>query len=825
MNRSKIVSLCVLIIFLLLSVFPFRSYFFSQKVPLPFNLLVFYYSPWKDETEAGYGLHVPNKPLGFDNLKLFYPLKKFTVDQMKSGNIPLWNPFVFSGNVHLATYQSAVFYPLNFLYFLLPMADAWSLLVIVLPILSGWFMYLFLTSLGLSPKSSLFGAIGFAFSGWMIAMWEEVLVLEHSIIWLPLALYGSNMIWSGKLSRGSFLVVVSLVFSILAGFLQMSIYLFLAVIAWNIYQFFSRQNRTDKHKITLVLLINFLLSILLSAIQWVPALEVYLLSPRGTVDAANLFQMFLSPFSHLITFLVPDFWGSPGSYNYFSKLRYIQERTIYVGIFILILASFALVKKIKGNINFWKIFTVLTLSLGFTLPTSWVWYVLRIPILSVAQPARIFSLSMFGICVLASFGLNEWKLVKDRKLLIKILTFYSVSIILLWLFVSVMKIISVSPNRISFFCSKRILVSIMPFLCEFKQITAYATISLRNLILPSVSVILAWAIFLIFSKRKNFFYVCILTTTILGGLYFANKMLYFSDRKYEFPEVEPISELKKISGFDRVWSVGDAYIMRNILSYFGLYSPEGYDALFSGRYGELINTIKSWGITTDKINRTDVDLSEVGPNESLEKNQFRLRLMSIFDVKYILDLKTQDETMEENRFPKKLFTVAWENNRWRIWQYRQALPRAFFASQYIVETDKQRIADALFHPSFDPGKTLILEEKVREGDVGSFSNNGRVAMLSYEPEKIIMQTDNPENGLLFLSDNYFPGWNAYIDGKRTKIYRADYSFRAIFVPSGRHTVRYEYAPDSFKLAVILGVFGVIGLVSLLVCLSRCDKSK
>lgn len=806
--KNRWIGYFIPFIFIFLTLFSFRIYVFQHKVPLPFNLLVFYYSPWKHEAE--YGLSIPNKPLGYDNLKLFYPLRKFTVDQLKIGQIPLWNPHVFSGNVHLATYQSAVFYPLNFLYFLFPMVDAWSLLVVAQPVLAGWFMFLFLTSLGISKRASLFGSIGFAFSGWMIAMWEEVLVLEHSFLWMPLALYGSNLLWNSLFKRrGIVLLIIALTMSILAGFLQMSIYVFLVVLLWNSYRWFTHKDVIHRNKIISYVFDSVILSGFLSSIQWVPALEAYLLSARGTIDASNLFQMFLSPLSYIITFIVPDFWGNPGSYNYFSTIRYIQERTIYVGIYVVIFSLLVFLKHTRGDQRFWKFFTFITLSLGFALPTSWLWYTFRIPILSVAQPARIFALSTFGICIMASFGIDEWEKHRPWEALKRILIFILLFFFLLFIFTLSMRLISGQPQLLSL-CN-----------CDPKQVIAYATISLRNLLLPSASAIIVLISFVFFRKRSIIFYSFVYMLTIFGGFYYANKILYFSERQFEFPLVAPIVKLKELSGLNRVWTYGEAYVMRNILSYYRIYSPEGYDALFSKRYGEFINTIKTGGIATDQINRTDVDFSEVGPDEPMTKNPQRLRIMSVLGVKYILALKpaAESKTIEQEQFPSSLFSLVWSDDIWRIWEYSQSLPRAYFTSNYIIEDNRQKIIDNLFNPSFQMQNTLVFESKPKEFEPkNGFS--GEATIVTYQPQVIELAVNAEQDGYLFLSDTYYPGWRAFVDGKETKIYRADYAFRAVPIPSGKHTVRFIYDPISFKIGVITSFIGLVLVLLLIIKISK-----
>lgn len=65
-----------------------------------------------------------------------------------------------------------------------------------------------------------------------------------------------------------------------------------------------------------------------------------------------------------------------------------------------------------------------------------------------------------------------------------------------------------------------------------------------------------------------------------------------------------------------------------------------------------------------------------------------------------------------------------------------------------------------------------------------------------------------------LSDTYYPGWKAFVDGTRQKIYRANYAFRAIPLSAGTHNVEFVYDPMSFKLGIgvtILGILGCIGL--------------
>ena len=526
MKRS--ISL-VILFFSLLSVISFRNYFFKGLVPIQFNLLPSFYSPWKYFSWPEYQSGVPNKPIGTDNPKLFYPYRKFTVDELKNGRVPLWNPYVFSGNIHAATYQAAVYYPLNFLYFILPLADAWSILVILQPILTGLFTFLFLKSQKISDKGSIFGALSFAFSGWMISWWEESIVIVHSILWLPLALYGSVLLWEQNQHalKGFLLIVIALSMSILAGFLQMTLYLGIVFFFWNMYLLYTSKNKSLGKLGWLAA--SVLLTLLVTGVQWLPAFEAYAYSPRKVVAATFLFEEFLVPLRHLVTFLSPDFWGNPGTYNYFFPGIFYHEKVIYMGIVPLIFVLYSIFHGRGREIVFWKITSVVFLSLGFALPTSWLWYVLRVPILSVANPSRIFVVASFGFSVLAAHGLDHWWQHMSRRKLLVSISPIAIGFILLWIFVLSMYVVNYHYMDIMKICSGT--PALGPY-CKListssvaKWSTPYATISLRNLVLPTVFFMVSVISIVIFSRRKIILYVMLLLVVFSSDLYFSTKFL------------------------------------------------------------------------------------------------------------------------------------------------------------------------------------------------------------------------------------------------------------------------------------------------------------
>jgi uncharacterized membrane protein YfhO len=89
--------------------------------------------------------------------------------------------------------------------------------------------------------------------------------------------------------------------------------------------------------------------------------------------------------------------------------------------------------------------------------------------------------------------------------------------------------------------------------------------------------------------------------------------------------------------------------------------------------------------------------------------------------------------------------------------------------------------------------------------------NISVRITSYEPDEIRVEASLPQPGFLLLLDTYFPGWTASVNGQPARIYRADYNFRAVWLPAEKSMVRFTYQPNSFRTGVVLSAAGLLVL--------------
>src|SRR5207247_1360779 len=93
--------------------------------------------------------------------------------------------------------------------------------------------------------------------------------------------------------------------------------------------------------------------------------------------------------------------------------------------------------------------------------------------------------------------------------------------------------------------------------------------------------------------------------------------------------------------------------------------------------------------------------------------------------------------------------------------------------------------------------------------------SGTAGVVDYRSNRVVCEVDAKTSGFLVLLDTYYPGWCAYVDGRDAEILRANFAFRAVEVPAGKHQVEFVYRPQSFYAGLTVTslalLFGVVAL--------------
>jgi uncharacterized membrane protein YfhO len=157
-----------------------------------------------------------------------------------------------------------------------------------------------------------------------------------------------------------------------------------------------------------------------------------------------------------------------------------------------------------------------------------------------------------------------------------------------------------------------------------------------------------------------------------------------------------------------------------------------------------------------------------------------------------------------------------------IYENKNALPRAFVVTSTKVVLSPDEALAALADPSFDPETTAIIQKPefkiVILGPREPLSSAPRVKIIEDNRNRVVIETETAGEGYLVLSDNYYPGWRAYIDGVETSLYRANHTMRAVKLPAGSHVVSFNFEPLMLRISlyVSLAAAAIVALSLLII---------
>lgn len=742
----------------------FSPFFLMGKLPVPADTIIGLYHPYRDLYANDYPNGIPYKNfLITDPVRQQYPWRWLAVEQLKQFQLPTWNPYTLAGGPLIATFQSGVFYPLNIVYFILPFQIAWSLLIIVQPLLAGLFLYLYLRKLQINPWACLLSAITFAFSGFATA-WLEWNTVLHTGLWLPLILLSIDRVFfnfgkeSSKLKvQNSKLqikiknylwtaaFVTSLTASFFAGHLQTFFYVFLVQLAYFLGRWFQFGKKVHA---LMLLVISYLLFVVITSVQFIPTVQFIMHSARE-VDLTWQKEGWFIPWQHLVQFIAPDFFGNPSTLNYWGVWNY-GEFVGYVGILPLIMALYCLFFRYDKKVVFFGCLFFLSLLFSFPTVFAKIPYGLNIPFLSTAQPTRLLFVTDFSLAILAGLGFDYF-LQKKNKILYPVL---GVALLfgLIWIFVSWFgSTMQIRPEDIE--------------------------VAKRNLYFPTAILGVAGCI-LIITKwvPKKFLIFITLSTLIITAadlLRFSNKFTTFTNGEYLYPSTKITMFLQQQEGQFRIMATDPRILPPNFSIMYGIQTVNGYDPLYLRRYGELIAASE----------RGEPDISPpFGFNRIIAPQKYDSKIIDLLGVRYVLSLS--DITSPKL---KKVF----QEGQTQVYENIDVLPRAFFVQELVPAGSKEAAIGLLFENSGRFTSKAVVESYLSDKQAREYAfSEGSAVITEYVPQRVVIKTVNEESGFLVLTDSYYPTWRATIDGEETRIFRTNYTFRGVVVPRGQHIVTF-----------------------------------
>jgi hypothetical protein len=162
------------------------------------------------------------------------------------------------------------------------------------------------------------------------------------------------------------------------------------------------------------------------------------------------------------------------------------------------------------------------------------------------------------------------------------------------------------------------------------------------------------------------------------------------------------------------------------------------------------------------------------------------------------------------------YPIVYQFHTLNVIENKDVYPRAFLVKKFVTTDSYEKAQNIINESNFDLRNKVVLEKSLPQEQIGSLDSSNldgsTTKIVSYTANKVTINVDAKGNSLLVLTDTYYPGWKAYVDGKESDIYRADGLVRAVFVPVGNHIIEFSYMPRSFVIGVIVSLIAASSLV-------------
>ncbi len=703
-----------------------------------------------------------------DFLYLTYPVRTFAAVSLSMGQLPLWNPYTFSGMPFLADLTTTVLYiPCTLLALVVHNGTVgvfWmELLVILHYALAGLGMFALARSYGMRRGPALFSGAAYMLSGFMIvhAIHQSVITL---VAWFPLI----TLLFRDALRKPGgwrvFLCAFVLGHSLFAGFVQLSLYYYVFLLAVFLHEAYHHHlHRSPFSRQALVMGLRAAavvgLSFALNMIQFLPAQEMAELSQRAQITYEKASEGSLG-WPQLLTLYFPKLFGSAGAtgYPYWGPgaYWYYWETCTYLGILPLLLTVLAIpLGRRNPPVLFYA--GVAAAALLYALGDSFILHRLMFEIVPgfsrFRVPARAVIFVALPVALLSGFSLqallHEGIAPAARKRLLRLTGSVGGAGVVLW----IMLASGILDPAFPFMANPRI-AALVRSTSTAPGLMALASAALlfavirkppRSVFLPYLFVALFFVDMSVFGGDQN-------NSTTDPEAYFRR-----SERFVSFIKNEERSEIFRINTRNQQGMILD----RNQSMVDRIFTMEGYTPLALARL-----------------------YAPVGDQDKL------------FDL---LNIKYKTVTDERTRSVKPV-------------PHPTYLPRVFFLYAMHVVRSEEELLDYLKSPAFDHRTTAVLEEDpgfTLSGDTTAQRWTARIR--EYQINSITVDAETDRSGILVFSEMFYPGWVATVDGVETPVLRTDYNLRGVHVPAGKHAVRMDYSPVPFKRGAL------ITLCTLVVC--------
>jgi hypothetical protein len=713
-----------------------------------------------------------------------YAFREFAASTLRAtGHFPLWNPYLFGGMPYIAAMHGDIFYPTFLLRMVLPtdVAMTWGFIIHIF--LSGLFTFGFLRAIGYSFYGSVIGGIAYMMSGQIasyVSPGHDGKLFVSALF--PLALWmlhrgirgGKSWAW------GAFALIIGL--CVLSPHPQLLQYTLLACGSYALFLAFAtldgvRLTRAVVIKRLATALAAVVVGLAIGAIQYLPVREYVSWSPRagGLADYRIATSYAWNP-EELLNVYLPQFSGMLN--NYWGR-NGIHLHSDYVGVVVLFLAGAAFIglrsEPRRKQIIFWSAALIVSLlwSLGSSTPFYQIPYAIIPGTKYFRAPATIFFVGTLAIALLACVGAERFL---QRRVSRNYLIGWLIAGGVIALLASVGGLSSVAESFVDERMFDRVLANR----------GALVLGAWRSFFFVAIVVGLGFA-----TQRGNIsgraaawalaalMVIDLWTIERLYWMFSAPaKVIYASDPIIETLKAEP-QPVRVLAFPVRPTPEPDAFLTGDALMTHRIRTVLGYHGNQLGRYNELVGT-----------NSDDNRL--FSPNV-LRLTNTRFFLTNIPELPFI-----GNTTLAKGPIVNAAGDTVY------LYRFSADNPYSWVAPVAVKAPDDQVLATIL-NPRFDVRRAALFDTAANVTVAPAVQALPQALTIGtsvrhYEPGRvnIDLSAPAPQGSSLVVSENYYPGWKATVDGKAARIGRADYTLIGVDLPPGARSIELNFTSPSYE---------------------------
>jgi len=756
------VAHCILLLIILAVLFP--GIFINGEHAIPGELL-YKYEPWSIYKPAD--AEIPPNELLVEPLTqtfFWYAQAKKTIE---AGEWPLWNPMQFCGLPLLANFQTAIFYPPRILHSLFDFVTATTLFILMRVWLCGVTAYWCGRAMGLGRSGARFLSIG-----WMLCMYNMVWVywpVPDTSAWAPVLFLGVERLLQSRYRQGFFAIAFGGTMILLAGHPETAFTIALGIGSYFMIRLMLERRWGKRLWMPIgVAIAAWIPVLLICAVQLIPFLE-YLVHSFTYATRSTSHDAVPTLLSRgLIALWVPRFFGANVDGNFWGlkedatasfggnavgNTNHVSY--IYVGIVMWMALAFALSRIRADRLTRHRCIALVVpsvIGLVLALEHPVLSFVHELPLFSSIVRTYYVNFMFLSIVIMGAIGVDA---LARGQLQLRSLRWPKGALAGIVVFVG------------GAYAVQRIAI-------PSEEIERYVIAQMGIGALFAVLAILVAGVSIRMAKFRTGA-VLLAVLLAIDLLVAARGIRSTSPRDRIYAQTELFDYLNDLDNEAR-YTLITGKILPGVSQMYGIEMMNGYDAILPERFRRFVmNSAEYWG-----------------------------KLEPTVSAKYYL-YRTGEVDTDTQRY-RHIESVDGFN----VVENKEAFDRAYLIGRVEPVRDSETLFARLGADDYEPSIS-VLTESPPSGQLPDSSNTdlGVARVTKRSANHVRIEVEANEICALVLSDTFFPGWDATLNGAEIEIFPANYAFRGVIVPEGNHVVEFEYMPISFRAGLAISVFTAV----------------